>query len=73
MKSPPCTQNRWGSGTTCDKQPTTEGAKEIKDRLAAVMAERNKQDSMWLEPPATESKKEVTNSNINNTKPKSLS
>jgi hypothetical protein len=42
-----CAKNRWGPGTTCERAPTTETAKEIQARLAATMAERAKQDSMW--------------------------
>ena len=47
MKSPACTQCRWGTGTTTDRVPDTDASKEMKARLAAVMAERNKQDCMW--------------------------
>ena len=50
MKSPACTQCRWGTGTTKEREPVTDAAKEVKARLAAVMAERNRQDCMWLEP-----------------------
>lgn len=54
MKSPACTQCRWGTGTTSDRVPDTDASKEMKARLAAVMAERNKQDCMWttVEPDA---------------------
>ncbi len=50
MKSPACTQCRWGTGTTKDRQVDTDAAKEARARLAAMMAEREKQDGMWLEP-----------------------
>ena len=50
MKSPACTQCRWGTGTTTDRIPDTDASKEIKARLAAVMAERDKQDCMWTAP-----------------------
>jgi hypothetical protein len=50
MKSPACTQCRWGTGTTKDRESQTDAAKEMKARLAAVMAERDRQDCMWLEP-----------------------
>lgn len=56
MKSPACTQNKWGTGTTADRVPDTDASKEMKARLAAVMAERNRQDSMWT---VTEPKKEA--------------
>lgn len=57
MKSPACTQNKWGSGTTTDRVPDTDTSKEVKARLAAVMAERNRQDCMWTMPSVT---KEIT-------------
>ena len=50
MKSPACTQCRWGTGTTKDREVDTDAAKEARARLAAMMAERGKQDEMWLEP-----------------------
>jgi hypothetical protein len=59
MKSPACTQCRWGTGTTTDRIPDTDASKEIKARLAAVMAERNKQDCMWTTT-AEPVKKEIT-------------
>jgi hypothetical protein len=48
MKSPACTQCRWGTGTTKDRESNTDAAKEVKARLAAVMAERDRQDCMWV-------------------------
>ena len=56
MKSPACTQNKWGTGTTTDRVPDTDTSKEMKARLAAVMAERDRQDCMWT---VAEPKKEV--------------
>jgi hypothetical protein len=50
MKSPACTQCRWGTGTVKDREPDTDAAKEMKARLASVMAERERQDSMWTAP-----------------------
>ena len=50
MKSPACTQCRWGTGTTKDRESDTDAAKEARARMAATMAEREKQDGMWLEP-----------------------
>jgi hypothetical protein len=64
MKSPACTQSRWGSGTTTDRIPDTDTSKEVKARLAAVMAERDRQDSMWTTP--TPTKKEVEIVSLNN-------
>jgi hypothetical protein len=62
MKSPACTQSRWGSGTTTDRIPDTDTSKEVKARLAAVMAERDRQDCMWTTP----TKKEVEIVSLNN-------
>jgi hypothetical protein len=62
MKSPACTQSRWGSGTTTDRIPDTDTSKEVKARLAAVMAERDRQDCMWTTP----TKKEVEIVALNN-------
>ena len=42
-----CGVNRWGPGTTCERPINTEAAKELKDRLAAMAKEREKQDQMW--------------------------
>lgn len=52
MKSPACTQNKWGTGTTKDREPDTDAAKEARARMAAMMAEREKQDGMWLAKPS---------------------
>ena len=38
---------RWGPGTTKERQPDTEGAKELKARLEQIAKERAKQDTMW--------------------------
>ena len=38
---------RWGPGTTKERQPDTEGAKELKARLEQMAKERAKQDTMW--------------------------
>jgi hypothetical protein len=47
--------NRWGSGTTCEKPSNTEAAKELQARIAAMQAERTKQDSIWIQEPEKES------------------
>ena len=39
---------RWGPGTTCDRQPDTEAANQLKMRLEQMAKERAKQDTMWL-------------------------
>ena len=38
---------RWGPGTTTERQPDTQGAKELKARLEQMAKERAKQDTMW--------------------------
>ena len=52
MKSPACTQCRWGTGTTRDRESDTDVAKEARARMAAMTAEREKQDEMWSAKPS---------------------
>ena len=52
MKSPACTQCRWGTGTTKEKESDTGAAKEARARMEAMMAEREKQDEMWSAKPS---------------------
>jgi hypothetical protein len=40
---------RWGPGTTKERQPDTESAKDLKARLEQMAAERAKQDTMWTQ------------------------
>ena len=60
---------RWGPGTTKERVSNSETAKEIQERMAALNAERAKQDQMWntVETTETESKKldNTTNTNTN--------
>lgn len=42
-----CALNRWGPGTTCERPINTEAAKELQAKIAAMKAEREKQDSIW--------------------------
>jgi hypothetical protein len=42
-----CALKRWGTGTPCVREPATAAAKEVSDKLAAMRAEREKQDSAW--------------------------
>uniref|UniRef100_A0A6C0K2H0 Uncharacterized protein n=1 Tax=viral metagenome TaxID=1070528 RepID=A0A6C0K2H0_9ZZZZ len=42
-----CGVKRWGPGTTKERTPNTETAKEIQERMIALNAERAKQDQMW--------------------------
>jgi len=42
-----CALRRWGSGTPCMKETDTQAKKEMAAALAAMQAERDKQDAMW--------------------------
>ena len=59
-----CARRRWGSGTTCEKQPHTPASKELQDRLAQMKAERANQDGMWGEPIAAAAVQSQTQSPI---------
>ena len=45
-----CAIKMWGTGTPCVKEPTSGSAKEMADKLAKMRAERDKQDTMWINP-----------------------
>jgi hypothetical protein len=45
-----CALRRWGSGVTCTKEPDTVASKEMGEKLAAMRAERERQDTMWGAP-----------------------
>ena len=48
---PACVANRWGQGTcSTDKEPKTSAAKEMEAKLAAIKAEREKQDQQLARP-----------------------
>jgi hypothetical protein len=49
-----CALRRWGSGTPCTKEP--QANKEMAAALAAMKAEREKQDTMWQLPASDEVK-----------------
>ena len=42
-----CALRRWGPGTSCVRESGAE--KEVSLKLAAMQAEREKQDTMWSE------------------------
>jgi hypothetical protein len=42
-----CALRRWGSGVTCTKEPDTAASREMGEKLAAMRAERERQDGMW--------------------------
>ena len=54
-----CAVKRWGPGTTKERVSNSETAKEIQERMAALNAERAKQDQMWntVDTTETDSKK----------------
>jgi len=45
-----CALKHWGAGTPCVKEPTSGSAKEMADKLAKMRLEREKQDTMWVQP-----------------------
>ena len=44
-----CGVNRWGPGTTCERPINTESAKDLQLKIAAIKAERERQDSIWTQ------------------------
>ena len=58
---------RWGPGTTKERVNNSESAKEIQERMAALNAERAKQDQMWntVDTTETDSKKLDNTTNTN--------
>ena len=54
-----CALRRWGSGTACVKEPDTEAKKQMASALAAMQAERDRQDTMWQMPPAEAAENET--------------
>jgi hypothetical protein len=48
MRPPACVRCKWGTGTTCEKQPDTVASKEVKSNFEKMMAERAKQDAQWF-------------------------
>jgi hypothetical protein len=40
--------NRWGPGTTKEKPKNTEEIKEFTIKMEQMIAERTKQDSIWI-------------------------
>ena len=43
-----CARCRWGPGTTTEKPPNTENAKQLAGGLAALMAARSTQDCTYF-------------------------
>lgn len=49
----PCMMNRWGEGSGCAvKPPNTAAAKEAEAKVAAMIQERQRQDTELWGPPA---------------------
>ena len=49
---PRCVKNRWGEGTTCDSESKASVSNEMEAKLAAMKAERDKQDLQMVAPAA---------------------
>ena len=45
-----CALRRWGTACSPSKPPDTGQSKEMEKSLQTMIAERNKQDTMWLAP-----------------------
>lgn len=43
-----CARCRWGPGTTSERPPNTENAKQLEGGLAAIMAARQSQDCTYF-------------------------
>ena len=56
----PCHCNRWGSGTCSIPEPKTPVGKEVDNKLQQMLAERAKQDTMWITPTPTPSDPKYT-------------
>lgn len=48
-----CALRRWGTGTPCDRPTDTPASKEMAAKLAAIRAERERQDSAYFPAAAT--------------------
>jgi len=47
---------RWGPGTTKEREVDTQVSKELKQKMEAMMKEREKQNSMWSQSTQLEEK-----------------
>jgi len=50
---PRCVKNRWGEGTTCNSESKANVSNEMETKLAAMKAERDKQDLQMVAPAVT--------------------
>jgi hypothetical protein len=62
-----CALNRWGAGTTCQRPINTESAKELQLKMAAIKAERERQDSIWIQTVSTETESNTKKLNTKDT------
>jgi hypothetical protein len=46
----PCQCNRWGTGNCAPPASKEPQSQEMKSKLEQMMAERNRQDTMWYTP-----------------------
>lgn len=51
-----CQCNRWGTGTCSPSQPKEPQSKEMNSKLQQMLAERERQDTMWFTPSDPSSK-----------------
>ncbi len=56
-----CARCRWGPGTTTERPPNTENAKQLEGGLAAIMAARAAQDCTYFPQTATEQQHQTSN------------
>ena len=54
-----CALKRWGAGTPCTRETDTTAKKEMAEKLAVMRAEREKQDTMWLQPVIEKSQQQL--------------
>ena len=63
----PCQCNRWGTGTCAPSQSKEPQSKEMNNKLQQMMAERERQDTMWFipnDPKRIQEKVQQTNVNV---------
>lgn len=61
-----CARCRWGPGTTTERPPNTENAKQLEGGLAAIMAARQAQDCKYFPQESPETKQHIQKNHTNN-------
>lgn len=61
-----CARCRWGPGTTSERPPNTEAAKQLESGLAALMAARQVQDTQYFPKESPQTMPSIQNSHTNN-------